>query len=550
MEPSVSHEPARGWAAWAVTAIGAGTLVAPSAVWIGHDRSVWSWDPSFYGFGAVDLWHRLTADPARWWELLTTVYSAKAPGIGWLGQFFVPVGLWIGSIEAGLLISVLALQALSVMLVFGTSLALKASRLHAVAAMLLVAAGPLFISMSHHFMTEAFQLFAVSYMYWVAALSPSKPRAWTVGHSALSLSAALLAKINTPAFLVMPLAIAVYEVQRGRLSEGRVRLRDLAVYALGLLVTVPGTVWYLRNGSATWDFARLNVASDVALLYGHEAAFLDKVPYWLGVLGQSLVSVPDLALVAMAGALGALMYALSSPDTASPVRSVAHPRLVVAAGLQVLLVITLLSLAVNEEARFALALVPSIGVLFVWMLSRLRLQALAAGCIVALLVQWGTVHARQLGVFGLHDESYWAQPPRRDDWRSAEVAKTVAATCNEQSHGRYVMTGVNLDWLNFYTLSFYSWKAQLSNHKRCHYWYLGLAERDPEVAWARVIEFDAPYFVSLEESAMPEPPDILNLVAADVLRRVASSAAFVRERLESTAGIVAYRRVEGSGGVP
>ena len=38
-------------------------LVLPSVVWIAIDRSIWPWDPSWYGEVSIDLWATLRTDP-------------------------------------------------------------------------------------------------------------------------------------------------------------------------------------------------------------------------------------------------------------------------------------------------------------------------------------------------------------------------------------------------------------------------------------------------------------------------------------------------------
>ena len=75
-------------------------LLAPSALWIALDHSVWPWDPSWYGEVSVGLWFWLGHSLRQWCGLMATGLSMKPPGIVWIGQFFVPLGHFSGSIEA------------------------------------------------------------------------------------------------------------------------------------------------------------------------------------------------------------------------------------------------------------------------------------------------------------------------------------------------------------------------------------------------------------------------------------------------------------------
>jgi hypothetical protein len=525
------------------------TLITPSLVWVVVDRSIWSWDPAFYGMGAVDAWYRLAARPTEWWEALLSMYSAKAPAIAWFGQFFVPLGQLWGSIEPALLASVLLVQASSLVIAFhvGRRLAPNAP-LAAVAGVLFLGASPLFVSMSHHYMTEAFQLFSVMYVYWIATASSCWSPFRILGHIILATSIGFLVKINTPVYFLLPLCISAWHFFRG-LIRGvwkPVVVGDIAVNAMAVALGVPGIAWYVRNGRQTFEFAKLAASSEVALDYGKEASLAEKLVYWARVLQGSFLSSQDVYWLLLLGVVGAalalaLRPARRDPATASGEGAPAY--LVGAAALQIVLVLIVFSLAINEEARFVLPLGPSLMVILAWVVARLRSTPVYAGLVLALAAQWAIVQGRTLGLAGWRDASYWAQPPRPSDPRTRDLMRVVDLTCTERTAGRFIMTGVNLDWLNLYTLSFYSAKAQLQDGFRCFYWYLGHAEKDVDVAWARVLEFNVPYFVSLEESAMPEP-DWLNQASMAILRRVSRDRGFVREPFQSQSHIAVYRRLE------
>jgi hypothetical protein len=98
--------------------------------------------------------------------------------------------------------------------------------------------------------------------------------------------------------------------------------------------------------------------------------------------------------------------------------------------------------------------------------------------------------------------------------------------------------------MNHLTLRFYANKTLLLERGfRCYYTYLGFAPEDLEAAFNRLAEFKVRYFISLEESAMPQPPSILNRVSLDILRRVENDPRFVREPFESESGFVVFKHV-------
>jgi 4-amino-4-deoxy-L-arabinose transferase-like glycosyltransferase len=136
-------------------------LVAPSLIWIFRDHSVWPWDPAWYGQVSVDLWSTLRLHPAKWSSAMVHAFGAKPPGIAWLGQLFVPFGYKFGNVRASLLLSSVACQIATVALLFAAGRKLTGSAVAGLATALLVAAGPLFVSMSHEFFAEPMQTLSI-----------------------------------------------------------------------------------------------------------------------------------------------------------------------------------------------------------------------------------------------------------------------------------------------------------------------------------------------------------------------------------------------------
>src|SRR6266545_2147153 len=81
-------------------------MISPSLIWIALDKSVWSWDPAYYGGASVELFLNLIYVPTGWISQMLNFMRSHAPGVAWFGQFFVLPGYLLGSIDVGLLLSV------------------------------------------------------------------------------------------------------------------------------------------------------------------------------------------------------------------------------------------------------------------------------------------------------------------------------------------------------------------------------------------------------------------------------------------------------------
>ncbi len=146
-------------------------VMAPSAVWVALDRSVWPWDQAWYGEVSVDLYGALGQGLDVWTEAMRNALPLKPPGIAWLGQWFVPIGLALGRIEIALMASILLCQLGTLALVYRTGRLLAPDRpLIAIVGSLMIGSAPLFVGISHNYVAEPLQTFSVAWVFYIASL--------------------------------------------------------------------------------------------------------------------------------------------------------------------------------------------------------------------------------------------------------------------------------------------------------------------------------------------------------------------------------------------
>jgi hypothetical protein len=526
-----------------------GILLAPSALWIAKDRSVWSWDPSFYAMDSTDLWYVLTHHPTRWPERMIAIFQAKAPGIAWLGQFFVPLGRWMGSVELGLMMSILLCQFVTLLLIFAIGRRVAPGPIGpALGGTLLVAGGPLFVGMSHLYLTEALQLTAIAYVLWISVEAETSPPLRVLLHLILAGVVGLLAKVTTPVYVIFPAAWAIFHAAV-RFRRGKDPLHvGWGEFGLAASVAVVGGAaffWYLRNGKHVYQFALLAASSDMALAYGQRAPFFTKLGTWVGAMSRVLFTQPVAWFLLAFGAAAPLIILVRSRPRLEvlPPKPGASRLFVLGMVAQVLLVLAFLGTTVNEETRYLLPLSPFFAVLAVSAVAALGDRRTAVAVCLILGSQWAVVNSRQLGWLPPEEgASWWSGPPQSDAGRIRDVAAAVRATCDDRSVGRWSTVGVDFAWLNHYTLMFYATKDQFDHPGRCYYQYLGHAPKDPVEAMRLVQAMDGAYFISLELPAMPKPPDFLNVISAEVTRRVEGDSTFERVPFTSSSGISLHRR--------
>ena len=475
-------------------------------------------------------------------------FGSKAPGIAWVGQWFVPIGRNLGSVESGLLLSILVVQFGSALLIYQLG---KEFLTHAEFAFLgcwMLLSAPLFVGMSHQYLTEPLQLFAVTYIYWIAARARFCRRSQITGHLVLATGLGLASKVTFPLYCFIPACIAVYDAREAKEPRDTGPSRDfwkLVLLSLaGIAVLGNVLVWYLKNGRTLIGFVKLASSSDVALYYGSSGTFLYKLQYWLGGLQKSL-AMPSVLLGVSIVFLIATGIRFANTERC---RSLPCKRLsLLAAGAfaHVVLVLTTFSLNVNEEQRYLLPLLPSVVVMFLWSVSFVQMRFVLVLTAVLFIGQWAFVESRALGLIPDDERiSYWVSPVQRNKDKMDELSKIVRLTCRNAQG--YRVAGIELPWLNANSLSFYASKWKQDSKLPCYYTSLGYAEKDPEKAWKRVNDVNIQYFISLEETALPQPPNVLNEVSLPVLKRIQADHRFTQLPYESKHHVVIFENSDNT----
>jgi hypothetical protein len=514
-------------------------LLLPSVYWVARDVSIWPWDQSWYGEVSVNLWHVLTHQPFRWPEKMLKAFATKAPGIALLGQFFVPFGRLFGSIETGLLCSVILVQLGTLILIFKIARRwLPERRGAAFIPVLLVSSAPLFVGLSHQYFVEPLQLFAVTYFYWIAVVAPSQGRRQILGHLLLATGLAMLAKASSPLYCFLPGCIAVYFWFRPGVVATEISGPARRLLVGGAVLFGAAVAWYGRNFSAIKDFVQSTSGGSFALDYGKKAPFFAKLQFWLGTARLSFFWPGVVAALCLALLV---ILVVERRGLAGLLRRKHLLVLAVAAFLEIVVVLSVFSWNINECERYLLPLLPALAVLLMVACSLARgwLRAVLA---TILLAQWVLVNAQSLGL--PHPAGkivFWVRPFGSDQARMSELRGIAALTCVKNINYRFNIVGVELSWLNFNTLSFYASQQQFNTRAVGYFTSLGYAQNSPEQAWQRLRDLHIVYFISLQAEDQLRSPNFLNQVSLPILTRIEHDTNFVRVPFDSQFGLVVFR---------
>jgi hypothetical protein len=305
-------------------------------------------------------------------------------------------------------------------------------------------------------------------------------------------------------------------------------LKSILLLVVGIIRSGTVVSWYESNGSALAEFVRIASSSDVALDYGRRQMFFFKIQFWLDALQKSVVLPQVLfGLVIVFLITIGIRFATDKRWWIPPTGRVSL--LAMAAFGHVVLVLTTFSLNINEENRYLFPLLPSLGVILLWCLTCVKMRFAPMLLGVLFVGQWAYVESRAFG-FVPPDNSMsgWVLPLQRSNEAMNELHRIVTLTCTPGTAYRYHVTGVELPWLNANSISFYAAKLKQESKLECYYTSLGHAEKDLSRAWERLNRLKIIYFISLEEMALPQPPNFVNQVSLSMLKQIRTDRRFIQ----------------------
>jgi hypothetical protein len=524
----------------------------PSVAWVSLDRSVWSWDQAWYGYNSVNLWRTLRSEPGSWPAAMETAMTDRAAGVCWLGQWFVPLGERLGSIDAGLGLSVVATQLATLLVLWGVGrrLAPEAGWRVPLAGCLLAAGAPLFVGLSHQFYVEPLQTLAVAWIYYLALAGRSLSRLQTFTQLLAASALGIAAKVSTPLYCFLPGLVVLCDLwpRREPRRSRRQTLLDLGCLAAAAALTYLTVRWYLVNWETTFAHVREASAGETALHFGRRDTFGNKLLFWLREVRSNLFTVKAGWPAAVVGLTGAAFWAARKCRRRWQT-SLVERRDVLAllALLQLAAVLTCFATTINDDTRYLLPSLPSLAVLVMWSVAEARGRWAWTGwaLVAVLLLQWAAMNAITFGWLERPDNvSAYVAPLNRDAARAREAERLLdRLTADERTERQCSVFGSEQLWLNNTTAAYLNGKRQLAGKRPVNLTALPENCSDGERAFRFVEDSGALYVIFVTDAQ--DPPAFFNRAAGPLLEQIQRHKQFVAEPFPSEQGVLVFRRVAG-----
>lgn len=361
-------------------------------IWIVLNESLTVGDPIVYKVVSIKLYLLLGEGFDMWKMGMLQILPAKAPLLWWIGQFIVPIGEVIGSVDVALRLLNIVVSLLSLWLFYLVTLRVFSDILLAILSCVALAAAPMFITLVPQFWTEPLQLLVVCTSLYLSVHAQEFSAVRLVLWFALVLLSGVLVKASMPLMLVFPAALATYHlIHRFQKSQFTFNKTDWFILSVLSVVTGVTVWWYSFNLGPMHEFIQHASQSDnYSSLLG--AGYFTKFAFWCSKLLFTSTSVLTAAFL-----LFVVLFILLRLPNIQVLHGVPS---VVALGsaLQLLVFIVVSSFTDNQDYRYLLPMIPYFILLICYALWVLKIKNLTRVALLVFSIQLVYFHLVQFGI--------------------------------------------------------------------------------------------------------------------------------------------------------
>jgi hypothetical protein len=460
--------------------------------------------------------------------------GGKAPGVSWFGQFFVPLGYLLGSIDIGLLLSIWVTQALTLILFYRSVRELSGhNELLGIMGCVMLASAPLFVAMSHEFFAEPLQLLAVTWFVAIMSFVPRWNRAVILSQLAIAAAVAMLAKVSSPLYCLGPGLVTLWYLFKRSASPSLksewLQTRVIAVLAVGILMGLATIGWYYTNIHWVWQHASdSSFGSLVEKYWGKKGPFLNMMRFWLEATRASFFLTSVLLISAVILGFGVISHFIRGNTVTKHFTACSA-----VSALQVVLLLTVFSFSPTKDIRYLLPLLPYLALLICWGLAQISKPVLTSLITFLFSVQLLSTYGQAFGVIPV-TTSAGLRPPNSDQKNATVLTAVVTRTCDKNGSRYWNTFGIELPWLNRESAGYYAAKS-LAPHNRlgCYYGTVQIWFSDLDKIWNDILSLQIHYYISMRLDPNPVASDwhsqLVNQNYRPMLEKVQSSRLFELE---------------------
>jgi hypothetical protein len=444
--------------------------------------------------------------PFYWPEQLLTMYGRKGPMLIWLGQFFVPLGTMMSSVDIGLLLLEMVILFISVTVMLKILEQLFDDRVISLTGCLVMISAPLMFGMATHYWVEPLQLLAVVWFLFIAVHLNKRDNRYTFMQLISATCFAMLVKVSSPLYCLFPGSIILLHLLRRGSQSGTMVTRRPWQAVLTSFLLFLAAAWYVSN----WRTAIGHALASSSPLKGVHDTFFNKLFYWLQTI-QKAFFIKPVWYVLIFLFMFALISAVKNKKISFFIKTSPSNILMLAACGTIMLFLAMFSTVTNISIRFVLPLLPYVALLFCWLLKQLNSRSVTLSVLTLFIIQFIIVNLYFFNIIPWN-YSLYKYPLKPIQWEknitiASELDTIVKVTCPDESGRRLNILGVNTKRLSLRQLRYYTAKKKLPQQVQCSFesmgHTIGTGNRfDPDTLFKSLIERKPAYYFSLRQDIL------------------------------------------------
>ena len=392
-------------------------LTLPTVIWIALDKGLWRGDPVGYALNSLGLYKQLTSNILCWRGMFFNGY--KGPLIGWIGEFFVPLGQCTGSLTFSLLLIPVIATFLSMVLVFKSIEILFESKWIALCGSLIIIASPLMNGITTQFWIEPMQVALTSWFIYAMLRAGSWSFYFSVAQFVIAFSLAVLTKVSSPLYIVAPSAFFGIIIWRNSPSIQWSR-RDGWWMLIAILIFLPTAIFFIHNFKAILAYTHFASTSP---LYGSSISQFDLMiqNFANGIFG--FITFPFAILLFIGAVIKGIYLRTDKPFSFVFFVAILQIAIFCMAWLQ----------SSNDDPRLFLPVLPYFALLLCWCLATINKKWLVGISVFLLLVQFVVLTGFEYGCISFNPPYGMIRPIQRKADRQLQILQSFMPLASRDS---------------------------------------------------------------------------------------------------------------------
>ncbi|MBU0762132.1 MAG: hypothetical protein KKD39_03840 [Candidatus Altiarchaeota archaeon] len=513
-------------------------LMLPLLAWIFMDESVWIWDCADYGFFSVKSYDELVSNPRIWIQDIFTSQPYRAPLIFWIGQFFVPLGDMIGSVDAGLLIFMFLTSYLSVNMMYSILEHLCKNKYISALGCLMLISAPSFVGFTTHYYTQPLQLLAVVWSMHILSKIKKIDVVNLFFHTISLVAVSLLIKTTMLLYIIIPITANIIYILKKWKKPLAIDTKTKMAGLTTLTLTTLTITWYAKNYGSIVEYIIYSISD-----YGFEDTFLNKMIYWLEVLYNSMLLPQTIVF------LGILLL-IYFRKTYKNIMTNTFGILSLA---QILLALTICSTAYIAEPNLMYPLIPYCIILFCLALKEIIDDRAYMAAIAVVVLQILTVYSMAFGLIENKIDSriYVFSTIAGVNTEHKIIENVSKSICKEGNS--YGIIAADTYWFNQFALNYYTYKNHRNPEMNCkaYYmkflldnWYMTRDDDAVEEIWTKIEVYKPLYYITLNRTIYPTPfmPFTgYSSIISEISERVKNSEMYEQVKVDEENKVLFYK---------